>query len=289
MKDRRARDMSQFIISGFSDEINKNINIQFETLKRLGIDYFEVRGVNGKNIAKLDESELTELKEDMKAFGIKASCIGSPIGKALITEDFEPHFDKFKWVVHIAKTLETKYIRIFSFFLPQGDDWSAYRGEVIRRLSQMVAYAKEQDVILLHENEKDIYGETAERCLELFIKVNSPNFKAIFDPANFVQCGENLKEAFTTLKPYIEYMHIKDAIEEGTVVPAGCGIGEVEFILKELKANGYQGFLSLEPHLGAFEGLQELELNDKMMKLKQSSKESFVIAYDALQEILERI
>lgn len=281
--------MNRFTISGFSDEINKNINIQFETIKRLGIDYFEVRGVNGKNIAKLNEEELTDLKNEMKAFGVKASCIGSPIGKVLITEDFETHFDKFKWVVHIAKTLETKYIRIFSFFLPEGDVWSKHRDEVIRRLSQMVAYAKEQDVILLHENEKDIFGETADRCLELFAEINSPNFKAIFDPANFVQCGENLKEAFAKLRPYIEYMHIKDAIEDGTVVPAGCGIGEVEFIIKELKASGYQGFLSLEPHLGAFEGLQELELDDKMMKLKQSSKESFVIAYDALKEILERI
>lgn len=159
---------------------------------------------------------------------------------------------------------------------------------MIQRLSQMVAYAKEQDVILLHENEKDIFGETADRCLELY-RNKFTEFQGDFDPANFVQCGENLKEAFAKLRPYIEYMHIKDAIEDGTVVPAGCGIGEVEFILKELKASGYQGFLSLEPHLGAFEGLQELELDDKMMKLKQSSKESFVIAYDALKEILERI
>lgn len=278
-----------FTISGFSDEINKDIKVQFDTLNKLGMEYFEVRGVNGKNIAKLDDIELAELKNHMQSYGIKASCIGSPIGKVLITEDFEVHFEKFKRVVDIAKALGTKYIRIFSFFLPEGDEWCNYRDEVIERLSFMVAYAKEQNIILLHENEKDIYGESAERCLELFTKINSPNFKAIFDPANFVQCGENLKDAFATLKPYIEYMHIKDALEDGTVVPAGCGIGELEFVLKELQASGYQGFLSLEPHLGSFEGLQELELNDKMMKLKQSSKESFVIAYNALKEILERI
>lgn len=281
--------MSRFIISGFSDEINKDIKIQFDTLKKLGIEYFEVRGVNGKNIAKLDDIELAELKKDMQSYGIKASCIGSPIGKVLITEDFEVYFEKFKRVVNIAKTLESKYIRIFSFFLPEGDEWCHHETEVIRRLTHMVAYAKEQDVVLLHENEKDIYGESAERCLHLFETINSSNFKAIFDPANFVQCSENLKAAFEQLKPYIEYMHIKDATEAGTVVPAGCGIGEVEFILRELKKNNYHGYLSLEPHLGAFEGLQELELSDKMMKLKESSKESFEIAYNALTEILERI
>ena len=278
-----------FTISGFSDEIDKDIHLQFEGIKALGMEYFEVRGVNGKNIAKLNEDELAELKDEMKKYGIKASSIGSPIGKVLITDDFEPHLEKFKWIVNIAKTLESKYIRIFSFFLPEGEEWSAHRREVIRRLSQMVEYAKEQEVILLHENEKDIYGETAEACLDLLEEINSPNLKAVFDPANFVQCGENVKEAFAKLRQHIAYMHIKDAVEDGTVVPAGCGIGEVEFILRELKESNYHGYLSLEPHLGAFEGLQELELSDKMMKLRQSSKESFEIAYNALAEILERI
>ena len=278
--------MHKFIISGFADEIDKYIKVQFEALNDMGITYFEVRGVNGRNIAKLTDEQLEELKADMKQYGIKVSSIGSPIGKVFMNEDFEHHFDKSKRIVEIAKILEAKYIRMFSFHLPEGESWDAYHDEVIARLSRMVAYAEENDVILLHENEKDIYGESADRCVELFESIPSKNFRAVFDPANFVQCEEDVKEAFLKLRPYIEYMHIKDAIADGTVVPSGYGIGELPFILKSLKDSEYQGFLSLEPHLGSFEGLQDLELNGNMLQLEQSSKSTFELAYNALKEVL---
>lgn len=281
--------MCHFIISGFSDEIDENIRVQFESIKELGIDYFEVRGVNGKNIADISNEELQELKNEMQKYGVKASSIGSPIGKVLITDDFEEHFNKFKWIVQIATALETKYIRMFSFYLPKEGQWETYREEVFARLSKMIAYAEEKGIVLLHENEKDIYGDTPERCIEFFAKLQSPNFRAVFDPANFVQCGENAKEAFLKLEPYIEYIHIKDAKEDGTVVPAGNGAGEIPFILKALKEKGYHGFVSLEPHLGSFAGLENLELDDTMLKLEKSSKKTFALAYHSLKTILERI
>lgn len=281
--------MSNFIISGFADEIDESIKIQFETLKELGIQYFEVRGVNGTNIADISAEELKNLKNEMDKYEIRVSSIGSPIGKILITDEFEEHFEKFKWIVEIAKALETKYIRMFSFYIPKNESYEKYREEVLTRMAKMIAYAKEQDVILLHENEKGIYGDTADRCADLMKEFYSPNFKAVFDPANFVQCGENAKEAFLTVEPYIEYMHIKDAKPDGTVVPSGYGVGEVEFILKTLKEKDYQGFLSLEPHLGSFAGLENLETDDTMLKLEKSGKEKFALAYDSLKAILERI
>lgn len=281
--------MCNFIISGFSDEIDENIKIQFEAIKELGINFFEVRGVNGKNIADISTEELQNLKEEMQKYDVKVSSIGSPIGKIYITDDFENHFEKFKRIVEIAKALDAKYIRMFSFYIPENEDYGKYRDEVLKRLSKIIAYAKEQDVILLHENEKDIYGDTAERCVELFKELFSSNFKAVFDPANFVQCGENAKEAFLRLEPYIEYMHIKDAKTDGTIVPAGCGDGHLQYILKTLKEKNYDGFLSLEPHLGKFAGLEDLEIDDTMLKLEDSSKNTFKLAHDSLKAILERI
>ncbi len=281
--------MSQFMISGFSDEIDANIDIQFSVLKKLGMEYFEVRGVNGKNIADLTDEEVALLHSKMKEQGIKVSSIGSPIGKIGIADDFGPHFDKFKRVVEIAKKLETRYIRMFSFFIPREDNPANHREEVFARLSKMIDYAKKEDVVLLHENEKDIYGDTVERCLNLMEHLYCDNFKAVFDPANFIQCGQNTKEGFDKLKKYVEYMHIKDALADGSVVPAGVGIGELDYILRSLKDSGYCGFVSLEPHLGSFTGLEALENDDTMLKLEKSSEEKFILAYDSLNKILEGI
>lgn len=281
--------MEHFIISGFSDEIDENIQVQFETIKSLGIHYFEVRGVNGKNIADLTDDELEELLAEMKKYDVKVSSVGSPIGKIFITEDFEPHFEKFKRVVEIAKRLDTKYIRMFSFYIPENEPHADFFDEVVARLSCLRDYAKEQDVVLLHENEKGIYGDTAEHCVELFEKLFSDNFKAVFDPANFVQCGEDTRTAFEQLAPYVEYMHIKDSKADGTIVPAGQGIGQIEGILSELQQKGYQGFLSLEPHLGSFSGLENLELDDTMTKLEKSSGKTYALAYDSLKLILGRL
>ena len=153
----------------------------------------------------------------------------------------------------------------------------------------MVDYAKERDIVLLHENEKNIYGDTAERCLDLMQNLACAHFKAVFDPANFVQCNEDTLNAYHLLKPYIAYMHIKDVDKNGNSVPAGYGEGHVEEILRDLFANGYDGFLSLKPHLGSFTGLGELETDDKMEKLEKSSEEKFILAFNSLKKILERI
>ena len=213
-------------ISGFSDEIASDILTQFKVLNRLGISFFEPRGINGKNISSLNDDDVNELKEEMNEHGIKASSIGSPIGKIKLTDDFDEHFELFKRTVKIAKMLETKYIRIFSFY-HNGGEWSIdERAEVLRRLRTMISYAKENNIVLLHENEKDIYGDIAERCEDLMKELYCENFKAVFDPANFVQCGTDTRLAYEKLKQYVEYMHIKDALSEsGRVVPAGIGDG----------------------------------------------------------------
>lgn len=278
-------------ISGFSDEIEKSVDVQFEVLNKLNIKYFEVRGVDGKNISTLTDEEVLTLKSKMEQYGIKVSSIGSPIGKIKIEEDFAPHFEVFKKVVNIAKTLGTKYIRMFSFYHEGGDEWTAEeREEVLALLRQMISYAKEQNVILLHENEKGIYGDTADRCIDLMKELYCDHFKAVFDPANFVQCGQDTKYAFDNLKEYVEYMHIKDArFEDGKVVPAGMGDGNVAYVLKGLFAGGYDGFLSLEPHLGSFEGFAALELDDKMEGLPKGGEGTFTLAYRALCDILEEI
>ena len=260
------------------------------TNRSQSIAYFEPRGIDGANIADLDDGQVLELKQKMEQYGIKASSIGSPIGKIKITDDFEAHLKKLKRVIRTAKLLGTKYIRVFSFFMPQDADYAPYKAEVLRRMKAMTALAEAEGMILLHENEKEIYGDTAPRCLEIIEAVNSPALRCVFDPANFIQCGQDTyPAAFELLKPYIVYMHIKDALPDGEVVPAGYGAGNLEAILRALNDNGYNGFLSLEPHLGSFTGLANLENSDEMLKLTKSTPEKFTLAYESLKTILERM
>lgn len=275
-------------ISGFSDEINSAIDVQFSVLNKLGIKYFEPRGVNGKNIADLTIEEAQDLKDKMQQYSIEASSIGSPIGKIKITDDFEEHKEKLCHTIEIAKILGTKYIRVFSFFI-ENNEHEKYRDEVLCRMREMARIAEENDVILLHENEKDIYGDIASRCKEIFENVKSPALKGVFDPANFVQCEEEtFPKAFNMLKENIVYMHIKDALyKDNSVTPAGYGDGKVPEIIAELKKNGYEGFYSLEPHLGSFEGLAALEIDDEMLSLPEGGEGTFTLAYNSLMKILE--
>lgn len=276
-------------LSGFADEINENLSEQIRVLKKLGMNHVEMRGVNGKGLVEYPMDEVKEIKKQLDAEGIRLSSVGSPIGKIQITDAFEPHMELYKHTVEIAHTMESPYIRMFSFFMPKDADYSQYTGEVMDRLGRMADYAKANDIILLHENEKDIYGDVASRCLEIQKTFYGDHFKAVFDFANFVQCKQDTLEAYEMMKPYVAYIHIKDALwSDASVVPPGMGDGRLEEILGGFKAAGYQGFLSLEPHLSDFAGFAALEMNASQKK-KLDGEQAFTLAHDSLVKILEKL
>lgn len=283
--------MSNFVLSAFGDEIDERLERQLEVLEEHGIKHIEMRGVNGKCIVDYSLEEVKEIKRQLDERGFKLSAIGSPIGKISIVDDFESHLQLFKHTLEIARIMEVRHIRMFSFFIPQGENPNKYRDEVINRWRQFVKAAEGYDVILLHENEKDIYGDTAERCLDLLETMNCDYVKAIFDPANFVQCDvKTYPEAYELLKDHIEYMHIKDALySDHEVVPAGHGDGKVKETLSALQDRGFEGFLSLEPHLGNFKGFAELEQGNVELKETGDGPRRFSIAAGALNKILLEI
>ena len=283
--------MSKFILSAFADEIDESLSIQMDVLDQHGIKYIEMRGVNGKNAVLHTLDEMKEIKKQLDDRDFKVSALGSPIGKIMITDNFEPHLNLFKHALEIAAILQTKYIRMFSFFIPEGEDPNMYRDEVMERWKMFVEASRGFDIILAHENEKDIYGDTAERCLDIIKTMDCDYVKAVFDPANFVQCNvETYPHAYKLLKNYIEYMHIKDALYENkTVVPSGYGDGKVKEILTDLYNSGFEGFLSIEPHLATFKGFAELEQNSDINKLPEGGPKQFAIAVNALRKILGEI
>lgn len=282
--------MAEFTLSGFADEIDPMLRVQMEELNKLKIGYIELRGVDGRNISDYTPAEAKELKTRLDGHGIRVSAIGSPIGKIQITDPMEPHLAQFRTLLETAKVLEAPYIRLFSFFIPKEQPAADFRDEVLRRMNQFVDAAKGSGVMLLHENEKDIYGDTADRCLDIIESVGSDNLRVTFDPANFVQVGEETyPRAWQMLSPYVEYMHIKDALLDGSVVPAGHGAGHLKELLTALVEADYKGFLSLEPHLGNFQGFASLELDDSLAQLPDGGPKTFGVAADALRKLLKEV
>jgi len=283
----------EYLLTGFADEIDQDLTTQIENLQKLGMHYVEMRGVDGNNLIYHSDAKVKEIKERLDAAGIALSALGSPLGKIGIEDPFEKHFEEFKRAVEIAHRMKTKNIRMFSFYIPEGKS-EAYKSQVFDRLGQFVDYAAANDAVLLHENEKDIYGEKAKECKELMDAFYGDHFKAIFDFANFVQAKQDTLEAYELMKDYIAYIHVKDALwENGSVVPAGMGDGNVATILKDLYTNSFDGFLSLEPHLFNFSGFAGLERGKGAIAGGEtkvlSGAEAFALAHESLVKILEEM
>lgn len=266
-------------IYAFADEASPNIDGQITALKRNGLNGLEMRNVDGVNVSDITIEKAKEVKHKLQENGLITWSVGSPIGKIDIEEDdFKAHTEKLKHTLEIANILESKNIRMFSFYMPEGKDPSDYKNEVIERLGVMCDIARNFGVSLCHENEKGIYGDIPERCLEIHKAL--PELKGIFDPANYVQCGADTLKAWDMLKGYIYYMHIKDAKLDGTVVPAGQGDGNVKEIVKSFIAGGGKAF-TIEPHLTVFEGFSHLERKGEKSEISEYGYPDSNTAFDA--------
>jgi len=253
-------------LTGFADEISPELDEQLDTLAQESISHMELRSVWNTNVLDLTDDELEWVKSASAQRGIGISSIGSPIGKVSVAEAFGPHLERFRRALRAADAMEAPYVRVFSFFIPEGQEPVRYREEVIDRMETLAGEAEDSGVRLLHENEKEIYGDVPSRCVDILAGVGSPALRAAWDAANFVQCGvsQPFAEGYESLRPYIEYVHVKDALSgSGKVVPAGEGDGQLPETLSALRASGFDGFFSLEPHLassGTYSGFSGPEL-----------------------------
>ena len=220
--------LSSCPVSCFADEIAESLDRQIEVLSRLGISYVELRSADGINVSDFTMNFAKEVKKKLDQANIRISAIGSPIGKIGIDDDFDAHLQKLSHTEQMADIFETPYIRMFSFYIPENYAAADCRSEVLFRTEAMVAEAAHNNITLLHENEKGIYGDNASRCLDLMQQFAGKHFSCTFDFANFIQCGQDPSKAYEMLSPYISYIHVKDALfATGEVVPAGTGDGHL--------------------------------------------------------------
>ncbi len=238
-------------ISAFGDEAAIDFEEQLQVLQGLEISLIDIRAAWGVNCAQFTDEHIGRIKQLCAQYGVAAACMGSPIGKSPIADPIDIEGERLKTIGATARQLGTRNIRLFSFY-PEGDaDDSALR-QSIDRLGALTQIAAAQDLNLLLENEKGVVGDVPERCLQIMRAIDSPHFRLIWDPANFVQCGADrqVDQWWDALSPHIGYIHIKDArLADKSVTVAGEGDGQLPQLLARLRDSGYDGVLSLEPHL----------------------------------------
>ena len=253
-------------ISAFADEIAPDLATQMDVCEREGVRCIDVRNVEGANVSELTVEQAEQCRRRLDDRGFRVPCIGSPIGKISLDDDFDAHLDLLRHCFDVARAFGTRRIRMFSFYPSEGADIRDQRDEVMERMRRMVDAAETADVVLLHENEKAIYGAKPDGVRDIFDTIESAHLQGIFDPANYVEEGVAPYDDgwVKGLAELTQYFHVKDKRPgDDTCVPAGEGEGQFDEIFSDLVQRDWDGFATLEPHMaqaGQFAGFTGPEL-----------------------------
>ncbi len=267
-------------LCAFADEASPKFSEQILALKKHSIPYIELRGLDGKSVSSLTLDEAKEYAKELSEAGIRVWSIGSPIGKMKMSDNFDEHMEKLRNTLEIAKIFGTHRIRMFSFYETDGK-----REEVFARLRKMVKLADEYGVILYHENEKDIYGDKADKVLD--IRANVAGLRYIFDPANYLEVGQDILYAQEKLINVTDYFHIKDVVSATRqLVPAGQGDGEIVRMLENIKIDTT---LTIEPHLKVFAGYSDTsDTKLNAAHVYETNAEAFAAAVAGIKDCLAK-
>lgn len=256
----------EWMLSGFGDEIDPDPEVQLSVLQALGARHIEVRSAWGEGVLSLSEERLDILARLLAERTMGVSAIASPVGKVPYTVSTESELARLRGAIRVAQRLEAKYIRLFSFWPdgfsynpsaplnigPLDDDVAGgMRARVMEHLAAMAEVAGTEGIVLILENEKDVYADTPARMHDIMTTVASPHLRVAWDPANYVQAGVRpFNDGWSLLGEFVEYLHVKDArTADGVVTPAGDADGQLAETISAMVARGYCGYASLEPHL----------------------------------------
>ncbi len=266
-------------LCAFADEYGNSFAEQVEGLKKNEINLIELRNIDGKNVVDLSVDEGKHYYEKFRENGISVWSLGSPLGKVDISINIDEYLQTVRHLCELAQAFHTDKIRAFSFF-------NAYekKEEVFSALQKMVAVAAEYGVKLYHENEKEIYGDTLARVMEIYREVQGLGY--VYDPANFLQVGETAETTLAALLHKTDYFHVKDVVvATQELVPAGYGDGKIEEILKNIQGDFT---FTLEPHLAIFKGYENIDKSEMKNKFTFSSnQEAFCVAAQSFKALLE--
>lgn len=278
--------MAKFVLSAFADEAGSALSEQIGALIDNEIGYIEPRNIDGKSLIAHTEEELFAIKAELNKNGIKVNSLGSPIGKYPIEKPFEDHLVDFGKALNACNILETKNMRVFSFYVTQ-DQLAENRDEVIYRLKELVKIANGRGIRLCHENESKIYGQMPREVHDVLSSVDG--LYGVFDAANYRMNDADIEAGIEATLLRLGYVHIKDAIyKEQMIVPAGEGEGRLGEVLDRVdKATDEVIYLTLEPHLKVFDAYKDIDDHELRGKYTfKTNREAFDFAANTLKALL---
>ncbi|MCC6485246.1 MAG: sugar phosphate isomerase/epimerase [Armatimonadetes bacterium] len=250
-----------------TDEVSQDISEALEVMKRCDVRVSEIRAVWGKNSIDLDQEELRTLKAALNNAGSSVCAVASPFFKCDLTDftaaergrlheakdlTLADQMDVLDRACRVADVLGTRNIRVFSFWR-SSDPTPEIEARIVELFQEPLAKAKERGVRLLLENEHSCFQGTGEETARLLRQFDNGALAAVWDPGNAFCAGEvPFPDGYTAIRPWIAHVHVKDAVrdERGEVRFVKVGQGQVDYVgqVAQLKADGYDGVLSLETH-----------------------------------------
>ena len=239
--------------SGIADEAGGPIEAQVRAHKELGWGHIEIRSVEKVNLTDLCDETFDEVARKVDAAGLHVSCFASQLCNWSRPITKHPDIDRHELERAIPRMerLGCRFIRTMSY-TSGGWPEQKWRDEAVERLKVLAGMAERGEVLLLHENCDGWGSQGPEQTLELLRRVNSPSLKLLWDTGNSGPHGLDSWGYYETVRDHVAYVHIKDAgTRDGKMAFTfpGEGDGRVGEIIADLLGRGYDGGLSIEPHM----------------------------------------
>jgi len=255
------------ILTGIGDEAGNTIEAQIAATKELGWKHIEARGVEAPGFPKANLHDIPDkafdiVERKLKENGTGVYCFGSTIMNWAKTVEtpWDITLGEVKRCIARMKRLGTKFVRIMSFKPKEDDD--RIPAVVFERVREVTRMFLDAGVTPVHENCMNYGGMSWKHALELLDK--APGLKWVFDTANPVFNPDRSRpkpwprqdawEFWEHVRDHVAHIHVKDATWNPAKNDAdynwpGEGQGRVRDILKDALARGYDGGISIEPHM----------------------------------------
>jgi sugar phosphate isomerase/epimerase len=297
-------------LTGIADEAGASLDVQIQAHKTLGWDSIESRGIELEgvkgNLHEVPEATFDKACEKLAAAGMGVCGFGSLIGNwaKKITDDFSITAAEIDRAIPRMQRLGAKLIRVMSYAVCKtdgGDDLEEQLApERIRRMNEIKRRFDDAGITMVHENCMNWGGMSVEHVHRINEAV--PGMKWVFDTGNPVFVADRARpgqrqdswEMYQAIKPHMVHVHVKDgrwnaAKNDADYTYPGEGDGQTERIMADLVATGYQGYISIEPHVAVvFHGAGAADDLSPEQKAKEQF-DSYVKYGQMLEAMLKRL
>ncbi|MGI9245071.1 MAG: sugar phosphate isomerase/epimerase family protein [Verrucomicrobiales bacterium] len=279
-------------LTGISDEAGARLERQIAATKELGWNsiearFVEVPGFEKGSVHEIPDEAFDAFANGLDEAGISVCGVGSTIGNWAhsIEDPFSITDGEIERCIARMDRLGSKIVRVMSYAISKdaGGEVAAeqFAAERFKRMREIKKRFDDAGITPVHENCMNYGGMGPGYALELQNEV--PDLKWVFDTGNPVfNRDRNKPEPFPmqdpwqmweTLRDHTVHVHIKDGVwnpekDDCDFCMPGEGDGEVVRICQDLKNRGYDGYISIEPHVAAVFHAEEGEADDPEAQAK---------------------